>query len=187
MFFFLCISVHAEVYLHVLSKADLAVTSCCIQAFNTLLSLYLAHVQYTIEDFSDLVFVELLNYTMAGACSIKPTNVVGLACAAEHYEIEPLRQACHDQLPKCLSVGSICEILGQLEKHLAFSSAKTMIVQCLEFVDSNAYELLSSDLILGLSENMVHLVLRRDTDVPEILKVKAAFSWGKVNAKPQGE
>ena len=151
------------------------------------LSPYLIHVQYIIEEFSDRVFVELLNYTMVGACSIKPCNVVGLACAAEHYEIEALRQACHEQLANCLTLVSVCEILSQLEKHLSFSAAKIMIVQCLQFVDSNARELLSSDRILGLSENMVHLVLRRDTDVPEILKVKAAFSWGKVNAKPQGE
>lgn len=144
-------------------------------------------LQYVVEGFTDTVFLELLNYIMAGGCTIKSTTVVGLACAAEHYEIEELRQACHDQLPKCLSVPSVCEILGQLEKHLAFSAAKTMIVQCLEFVDSNATELLSSDQILSLSENMVHLVLRRDTDVSEILKVKAAFAWGEVNAKPQGE
>lgn len=143
--------------------------------------------QYVVEDFSDTVFLELLNYVMTGTCAIKSTNVVGLACAAEHYEIEELRPACHTQLPKCLSVSTVCEILGQLEKHLAFSAAKTMIVQCLEFVDSHATELLSSDQILHLSENMVHLVLRRDTDVTEILKVKAAFAWAEVNAKPQGK
>lgn len=139
-----------------------------------------------VEGFSETVFLELLNFMMAGACSIKSSNVVGLACAAEHYEIEELRQACHRQLPNCLSVGAVCEILGQLEKNLSFSVAKTMIVQCLEFVDTHATELLSSDQILCLSENMVHLVLRRDTDVSEIIKVKAAFAWGEVNAKPQG-
>ena len=62
-----------------------------------------------------------------------------------------------------------------------------MVVQCLEFVDSHAAELLSSDQFLNLSENMVHLVLRRDTDVPEIMKVKAAFAWGELNTKPHGE
>ena len=58
-----------------------------------------------------------------------------------------------------------------------------MIIQCLEFVDSHAVELLSSEEMKDLSENMVHLVLRRDTDVPEVLKVKAAFAWGEVNAR----
>lgn len=150
------------------------------------LSLSLSLFQYVVEVFSDIVFVELLNYVMTGTCTFKPANVVGLACAAEHYEVEELRQACHLQLPKCLSVTAVCEVLGQLEKHLAFSVAKTMIVQCLEFVDSHASELLASEQMLSLSENMVHLVLRRDTDVPEIVKVKAAFAWGEINAKPQG-
>lgn len=143
-------------------------------------------LQYVVEGFTDTVFQELLTYIMTGSCTIKSSNVVGVACAAEHYEIEELRQACHQQLPRCLTVDSVCEILSQLEKHLAFSAAKTMIVQCLEFVDSNATELLSSDHILGLSENMVHLVLRRDTDVTEIVKVKAAFAWGEVNSKRKG-
>lgn len=138
------------------------------------------------EGFTDIVFTELLNYIMTGTCSIKACNVVGLGCAAEHYEVEELRQACHQQHPQCLSVSTVCVVLGQLEKRLAFSVAKTMIVQCLEFVDSHALELLSSDHILKLSENMVHLVLRRDTDVPEIVKVKAAFAWGEINVKPQG-
>ena len=62
-----------------------------------------------------------------------------------------------------------------------------MIIQCLEFVDNNAVDLLSSEDMKNLSENMVHLVLRRDTDVPEVLKVKAAFSWGEVNTRAQGK
>lgn len=172
---------HYYVYIHTYCISITSLYSWSLKDFSPCL----AHMQYVVEEFSDVVFLELLNYAMVGACTIKPANVVGLACAAEHYEIEALRQVCHEQLPKCLSVACVCEILGQLEKHLAFSAAKTMIVQSLEFVDSNAHELLASDRILGLSENMVHLVLRRDTDVPEILKVKAAFSWGKVNAKPK--
>ena len=101
--------------------------------------------------------------------------------------MEELKQACLERLPGCLSVGSVCSILTQLEKFLSFTSAKTMIVRCLEFVDSHASDLLSSEHFLQLSENMVHLVLCRDTDADEILKVKAAFAWGELNTKPEGE
>ena len=139
-----------------------------------------------IEGFTDVVFSELLAYLMTGGCAISPFTVVGLACAAEQYEVIELKQACYDQLPRCLSLKTVCSILTQLEKYLAFSSAKSMIIQCLEFVDNNAVDLLSSEEMLSLSENMVHLVLRRDTDVPELLKVKAAFAWGELNAKPEG-
>ena len=144
-------------------------------------------LQYVIEGFSEMVFSELLKYLMTSNCTITPSNIVGLACAAEKFEVEELKKACLERLPSCLSVESVCSILTQLEKFLSFSSAKPMIVTCLEFVDSHASDLLSSEHILQLSENMVHLVLCRDTDADEILKVKAAFAWGELNTKPEGE
>ena len=142
-----------------------------------------------IESFSEEVFSELLNYLLTGACAIRPSTVVGLACAAERYEVEELKQACFERLLECLTASSICGILSQLEKHLSYSAAKTMVVQSLEFVDSHAAEILCSQDFLGLSEHMVHLVMRRDmgTEVPELLKVNAAFAWGKLNAKPEQE
>ena len=124
---------------------------------------------------------------MTGSCSIKPSNIIGLACAAERYELEELKQACLRQLQQCLVASTVCLILIQLEKYLSYSSAKTMIITCLEYVDGHAEELLSSAEFENLSENMVHLVLRRDTDVPELLKVKAAFAWGQANCKNGGE
>ena len=152
--------------------------------FQVLLSL-----QYVIEGFNEEVFSELLNYLLVGSCAIRPSNVVGLACAAEHYEVEELKQSCFQRLLECLTASTICGILSQLEKHLSYSAAKTMVVQSLEFVDSHAAEILCSQDFLGLSEHMVHLVMRRDMgpEVPELLKVKAAFDWGKLNTKPNQE
>lgn len=145
-------------------------------------------MQYVIEDFDETVFSELLGYLMTGQCSIKPETVVGISCVAERYEVQELKQACLDHLPSCLSVESICTILTQLEQYVSYSAAKTIIVQCLEFVDVNAAEILLSDQFLELSENMVHLVLKRDSsaDLPEIMKVKAAFAWGELHSKPEG-
>ncbi len=141
------------------------------------------------DGFSELVFTEVLNYLMTGSCSVEPMTVVGLACAAEKFEVEELKQACFERLSECLSVKSICIVLSHLEKYLSYASSKAMIVQCLQFVDSHASEILVSDGFLDLSENMVHLVLRRDssqTDVPEILKVRAIFAWGERKSKPGG-
>ena len=70
---------------------------------------------------------------------------------------------------------------------MAFSVAKSMVVKSLEFVDSNAESILTSKDFLFLSENMVHLVLTRDANVEEIVKVKAALAWGEQNTTPEGE
>ena len=143
--------------------------------------------QYVIEDFTKEVFSELINYLMTGSCIITPSNVVGLACAAEKYEVVELRQACTQRFMQCLSVADVCPILTQLEKYVAFSVAKSMVVKSLEFVDSNAESILTSKDFLFLSENMVHLVLTRDANVEEIVKVKAALAWGEQNTTPEGE
>lgn len=139
-----------------------------------------------ISGFTEHIFSEILSYTMTGSCTIQPGNVVGLACASERYELEELKEACHRQLPQCLVISTVCSILTELEKYLSYSSAKSMIIRCLEFVDGHAEELLNSEEIEALSENMVHLILRRDTDAPELVKVKAAFAWGHANSKPEG-
>lgn len=146
-------------------------------------------LQYVIESFSEEVFSEMLNYLLAGSCAIQPSTVVGLACAAECYEVEELKQACFERLLECLTTSTICGILSQLEKYLSYSAAKTMVVQSLEFVDSHAADILCSPDFLRLSEHMVHLVMHRDmgTEVPELVKVNAAFAWGKLNAKPERE
>ena len=124
---------------------------------------------------------------MTGSCIITPSNVVGLACAAEKYEVVELRQACTQRFVQCLSVAEVCSILTQLEKYVAFSVAKSMVVRSLEFVDANAESILTSREFLFLSENMVHLVLTRDASVEEIVKVKAALAWGEQNTRPEGE
>lgn len=124
---------------------------------------------------------------MTGSCVISPSNVVGLACAAEKYEAPELKQACTQRFVQCLSVATVCSILTQLEKYVAFSAAKSMVVKSLEFVDTNADSILTSKDFLFLSENMVHLVLGRDANVEEIVKVKAALAWGEQNARPEGK
>ncbi len=135
------------------------------------------------------MFREVLHYLMTGSCTVEATTVIGLACAAEKFEVEELKQACFERLAECLAVNTICTVLTHLEKYLSYASAKTMIVQCLEFVDTHASDILASEEFLQLSENMVHLVLRRDsnqTGLPEILKVRAIFAWGELKAKPEG-
>ena len=120
---------------------------------------------------------------MTGTCVIKPSTVVGITCVAEHFDLPELKQACYDRLSDCLTAKSVCTILTQLEKYLSYHSAKTMVVRALEYVDANASDVLMCEDFLCLSENMVYLILRRDIEVDEILKIKAALAWGNANVK----
>lgn len=178
-----------DLYLHWLESA-LDSLYFWLQSFllnNTYCILFVPTIQYTIPEFNDTVFSQVLKYLITGSCSIQPSTIVGITCAAEHFEIPELKQACFDQLSNCLMVKSVCKILTQLESYLLYRCAKTMVVRTLEFVDSNAEDILVSEDFLKLSENMVHLILRRDIEVQEILKVNAALDWTTKNIKPSNK
>ena len=81
-----------------------------------------------IENIEEDVFRELLCYFMTGSCNIHPLNIVGLACAAEYFDVPDLRQACLDHLICCLSSKILCQLLNQLEKHLTCQTAKSMLL-----------------------------------------------------------
>ena len=85
-------------------------------------------LQYVIENIEEDVFRELLCYFMTGSCNVHPLNIVGLACAAEHFDVPDLRQACLDHLIRCLSSKILCQLLNQLEKHLTCQTAKSMLL-----------------------------------------------------------
>jgi len=84
-------------------------------------------LQYLVDNVEEDVFRELLCYFMTGSCTIQPSNVVGLACTAEYFDVPDLRQACLDHLIRCLSSKILCQLLNQLEKHLTCQTAKNML------------------------------------------------------------
>ena len=80
-------------------------------------------------DWTDTVFSEVITYLMTGSCTIKSSTVVALACAAEYYELEDLRQACQERFPDCLHVDTVCHILSEIEVYYDYHTAKNMLVK----------------------------------------------------------
>ena len=75
------------------------------------------------------MFSEVIAYLMTGSCTIKASTVVALACAAEYYELEDLRQACQERFPDCLHVDTVCRVLSEIEVYYDYHTAKNMLVK----------------------------------------------------------
>lgn len=86
-------------------------------------------LQYHVLEWTDTVFSEVITYLMTGSCTIKSSTVVALACAAEYYELEDLRQACQDRFADCLHVETVCQILNEIEQYYDYHTAKNMLVK----------------------------------------------------------
>ena len=86
-------------------------------------------LQYHVLEWTDTVFSEVIAYLMTGSCTIKASTVVALACAAEYYELEDLRQACQERFPDCLHVETVCRVLSEIEVYYDYHTAKNMLVK----------------------------------------------------------
>ena len=61
-------------------------------------------LQFTIIEFESDTFRVLLDYLHHGSCPLTCTNVPGLICAAEHYDLPELLQACFHHAKQFLRV-----------------------------------------------------------------------------------
>ena len=68
-------------------------------------------VQFPIIEFEADAFRLLLNYLHTGSCPLKCTNIPGLICAAEHFDLPELLQACFHHAKQFLRVEVVSRIL----------------------------------------------------------------------------
>lgn len=69
--------------------------------------------QFTIIEFEPDTFSILLDYLHSGCCSLSCLNIPGLICAAEHFDIPELLQACFHHAKQFLKT----EVVSLTSKH----------------------------------------------------------------------
>lgn len=106
--------------------------------------------------------------------------VSGLICAAEHYDLPELLQACFHHAKQFLRIDIICTMLISLENYYwRYTSASELVNMILAFVESRAYALFLTTDFLNLSESMVQMIMCRNLEIPEVRKFEAMLSWAK--------
>ncbi|XP_051164393.1 uncharacterized protein LOC127283500 isoform X3 [Leptopilina boulardi] len=140
----------------------------------------LAQTEFDIIEFDPETFRILLDYLHTGSCPLTCSNIPGLICAAEHYDLPELLQACFHHAKQFLRIEIVCVMLCALENYYwRYTSASELVNMILAFVETRAYQLFQNEDFLTLSESMVQMIMSRGLEVVEIKKFEAMLSWAK--------
>ncbi|KAL0266725.1 UNVERIFIED_CONTAM: hypothetical protein PYX00_009193 [Menopon gallinae] len=144
----------------------------------------LAQTEFSIIEFDPDTFRTLLDYLHTGSCPLTCTNIPGLICAAEHYDLPELLQACFHHAKQFLRIDVVCCMLCSLENYYwRYTSASELVNMILAFVETRAHQLFQAPDFMTLSESMVQMVMCRNLEVPEVRKFEAMLAWAKNKIK----
>lgn len=88
----------------------------------------LAQTEFTIIEFDPETFRVLLDYLHTGSCPLTCQTIPGLICAAEHYDLPELLQACFHHAKQFLRIDIICSMLISLENYYwRYTSASELV------------------------------------------------------------
>ncbi|XP_023315246.1 uncharacterized protein LOC106654195 isoform X4 [Trichogramma pretiosum] len=144
----------------------------------------LAQTEFEIIEFDPETFRILLDYLHTGSCPLTCSNIPGLICAAEHYDLPELLQACFHHAKQFLRIEIVCVMLCALENYYwRYTSASELVNMILAFVETRAFQLFQNPDFLMLSESMVQTIMNRGLEVVEIKKFEAMLKWAKHRIK----
>ncbi|XP_013139834.1 PREDICTED: uncharacterized protein LOC106104348 [Papilio polytes] len=144
----------------------------------------LAQTEFSIIEFDPETFRILLDYLHTGSCPLTCASIPGLICAAEHYDLPELLQACFHHAKQFLRIEVVCTMLISLENYYwRYTSASELVNMILAFIEQRAYALFQTSEFLNLSESMVQMIMCRNLEVPEVRKFEAMLSWARNKIK----
>ncbi|CAG2159594.1 unnamed protein product [Oppiella nova] len=139
----------------------------------------LAQNEFTIIEFDGDTFQLLIEYLHSGSCPITCDTVPGLICAAEHFDLPDLLQACFHHTKTHLKLNVVPRMLNQLENYYwRYTSASQLVNTILNYVDPRANALFARQEYLQLSESMLQTILtRQNVNLSETKKFQVMFQW----------
>ncbi|XP_047492045.1 uncharacterized protein LOC125041252 [Penaeus chinensis] len=147
----------------------------------------LCQTEFTIIEFEHDTLRILLDYLHTGSCPLTCTSIPGLICAAEHYDLPELLQACFHHAKQFLRIEVVCNMLSSLENYYwRYTSASELVNMILAFVETRAVQVFESPDFLQLSESMVNMMMARNLEVAEITKFEAMLTWAKNRVRVKG-
>lgn len=103
----------------------------------------------------------------------------GLICAAEHFDLPDLLQACFHHTKTHLRLSVVPRMLNQLENYYwRYTSASQLVNTILSYVDPRANALFARNEYLQLSESMLQTILtRQNLNLAETKKFQVMIQW----------
>lgn len=147
----------------------------------------LAQTEFTIIEFDADTFRILLDYLHTGSCPLTCATIPGLICAAEHYDLPELLQACFHHAKQFLRIEVVCSMLNSLENYYwRYTSASELVNMIIIFTESRPHAIFQMEDFLNLSESMVQMIMCRELDITEIRKFEAMLAWANNRVAQKG-
>lgn len=139
----------------------------------------LAQSEFTIIEFDGDTFQLLIEYLHSGSCRLTCETVPGLICAAEHFDLPDLLQACFHHTKTHMRLSVCPNMLNQLENYYwRYNSASQLVNTIFKFVDPRATKFFLRSEYLTLSESMFTSLISRPTlSVTECQKFQVMLRW----------
>lgn len=138
----------------------------------------LAQTEFSIIEFDADTFRILLDYLHTGSCPLTCITIPGLICAAEHYDLPELLQACFHHAKQFLRTEVVCSMLNSLENYYwRYTSAAELVNMIIIFTEGRPHAVFQMADFLNLSESMVQMIMCRELDITEIRKFEAMLAW----------
>lgn len=144
-------------------------------------------LQFTIIEFDGDTFQLLIEYLHSGSCPLTCDTVPGLICAAEHFDLPDLLQACFHHTKTHLRLSVVPRMLNQLENYYwRYTSASQLVNTILNFVDPRASALFARQEYLQISESMLQTILtRQNLNLIETRKFQVMLQWSLHKVKTE--
>ncbi|XP_065311271.1 uncharacterized protein rsh isoform X1 [Dermacentor albipictus] len=140
--------------------------------------------EFNIIEFDSDTFQLLVDYLHCGTCPLSCESIPGLICAAEHYDLPELMQACFHHAKQHLRLAVVCGMLNVLENYYwRYTSATELVNMILQFVDTRASALFAGQDFLELSESMFQTIIGRELNIPEVTKFEVMLRWATHHVK----
>lgn len=111
-------------------------------------------------------------------------TIPGLICAAEHFDLPELLQACFHHAKQHLHIEIVCAMLNSLENYYwRYTSASELVNMILLFVDTRSSQMFECRDFYELSESMVQMILSRELSIPEVQKFRTMLEWSRSKIK----
>lgn len=139
----------------------------------------LAQTEFTIIEFDGDTFQLLIEYLHSGSCRLTCETVPGLICAAEHFDLPDLLQACFHHTKTHMRLSVCPNMLNQLENYYwRYNSASQLVNTIFKFIDPRASKFFQRNEYLTLSESMfTSLICRASLSVTECHKFQVMLRW----------
>ena len=129
----------------------------------------LLQTEFNIIEFEPDTFQVLLDYLHSGCCPLSCLTIPGLICAAEHYDLPDLIQACFHHAKQFIRTEIACQMLRSLETyHWRYCAAQELLNMIIAFIETRALAIFHNVHFLDLSESTVQNIMQRNLEVGNI-------------------